>query len=385
LPHSNPLPLTHRWLARAIVSPFRRPIHPAFAGGLELADDADLAPLRHHRTRRPVDRRLDDRNLSPPRLMGSYLYGGPLILEFGHFLSESIHRLLPGRALAPELPILFAGPRGSEPLSLQVAYVQQVLQFLGVPPERVHVTHHAVEVDRLLVIEQGSDLGGGPKAAYLDLLDRFSPERLDQLAPGRPAPERVYVSRSRMPAGLLLGEHYLEGLLAEAGFAIYRPEEHALVDQMHVYRHAHQLIFSEGSACHGTELMGRQLRQVALLNRRPAPKPAMFRAALKPRARHYADFQGNRFVGALPIGPARRPLAHAGVSLIEIDGLLDFLAAEGLAELRGRFDRAAYADAARRDFDRHVAWALAHPRTNPDDVRAATPPLQQQVEQALSG
>jgi hypothetical protein len=187
-----------------------------------------------------------------------------------------------------------------------------------------------------------------------------------------------------MPAGLLLGERYVESLLAEAGFSVYRPEEHPLVDQMNVYRHARQLIFPEGSACHGAELLGRQLQRVALLNRRPAPKPAMFRAVLKPRARHYAEFERNRYVGALPIGPARPPLAHAGVSVFEVDGLLEFLAAEELADLRARFDRAAYADAALRDFDRHVAWALAHPRTNPDDVRAAAPPLQHQVEQALS-
>lgn len=383
MPDSSSSPLRHCWLTKAIVSPFRRPIHPAFAGGLELPDDVEMGPLRHHRTRRPVDRRLEDRHASPPRLKGSYLYAGPLILEFGHFLSESIHRLLPGWALEPHLPILFAAPRGQAISAFDVAYVRQTLDFLGVQPDRVHVTHHAVQVDRLLAVEQGSDLGGGPKPAYLDLLDDFSTPRLDRAAPIGPTPERIYVSRSRMPAGLLLGERYLENLLAESGFSVYRPEEHTLVDQMLAYRHACQVIFPEGSACHGTELLGRQLQQVALLNRRPAPKPAMFRAVLKPRARRYAEFQQNRFVGALPIGPARPPLAHSGVSVFNVDGLLDFLAADGLADIRGSFDRKVYAETVRQDFERHVAWALVHPRTSPDEVRAAAPGLLQEINQAL--
>lgn len=331
-----------------------------------------------------MDRRLDDRPASPPRLKGTYLYAGPLLLEFGHFLSESIHRVLPGLALEPDLPILFAAPRGPAISVFDFAYVRQTFEFLGIAPERVHVTTHAVKVDRLLVVEQGSDLGGGPKQSYLDLLDRFSGPRLDRAKPGGPMPERAYVSRSRMPAGLLLGESYVEQLLEESGFTIYRPEEHALVDQMLAYRHARELIFPEGSACHGVELMGRELKHVALLNRRPVPRLSVFRAVVRSRAQRYADFEGNHFVGALPIGPTRPPLAHTGVSLFDVDGLLGFLAAEGFADLRRRFDKTAYAEAARRDFDRHVAWALAHPRTDPNDVREAAPALLTEIDRVLS-
>jgi hypothetical protein len=377
--------LHHRWLNDASVLPFKRPIHPGFTGGPLWPDEPGMDRLRHHRSRRPVDRRPDDSaRTAPASLAGAYLYGGPLMREFGHFMAESIHRLLPGLAIAPDLPVLFAGNRGEpEPARPQPAFVHELLGMLGLPPERVHVVHRAVRVDRLLVVEQGSDLGRGPKSDYLDLLDRTVPLRLDALAPAEPAPERVYVSRSRLPAGRLLGEGYLEGLLAEAGFHVYRPEEHPLVAQMQVYRQARQLIFSEGSACHGTELLGRQLQHVALLNRRPAPKPGMFRAVLRPRARRYAEFLGNPFVGALPIGPVRPPLAHTGVSVFDVPGLLQFLAAEGLADLHGRFDLGAYAEAARRDFDAHVAWALQHPRTDADAVRDAVPALAQALEAAL--
>lgn len=376
--------LQHRWLNDAVVSPFRRPVHPDFAGGLHPPEGPAPAFLRHHRSRRPVDQALPAGN-DPKRLKGAFLYGGPLILEFGHFLAESVARLLPGLRLEPELPVLFAGPRGTDHHdALRPSYVQQVLAFLGVPLQRVHVVQQPVQVDRLLVVEQGSDLGGGPKPAYLDMLDDFSPGRLDALSRG-PGAERVYVSRSRMPAGRLLGERYLEALLAEAGFLVYRPEDHTLVEQMNTYRSARQLVFPEGSACHGTELLGRQLQQVILLNRRPAPKPAMFRAILRPRARRYAELASNPFVGALPIGMARPPLLHRGVAVFDVPALLDLLEAEGVARLHDCFDHQAHADCVRADFEEHLAWALEHPRTDARDVRAAAPQLARTLDQLLSG
>jgi hypothetical protein len=60
-----------------------------------------------------------------------------------------------------------------------------------------------------------------------------------------------------MLTGHFLGEQYLESLLVKSGYTLFTPENLSLVEQMRQYLEADVVLFAEGSACHGVELLGK--------------------------------------------------------------------------------------------------------------------------------
>ena len=80
----------------------------------------------------------------------------------------------------------------------------------------------------------------------------------------------VYVSRSQQRGGIL-GEAYLERVFEQAGGLAIRPEELPLERQMEIYSGARKLVFCEGSAVHGLQLLGRLPSEVIILKRRDRP------------------------------------------------------------------------------------------------------------------
>ena len=69
-------------------------------------------------------------------------------------------------------------------------------------------------------------------------------------------PRKLYVSRSALrPQGMVLGSRF-EQQLEHAGFTIFLILGMALLTAVDHYRKAEIVVFPEGSACHGTELLG---------------------------------------------------------------------------------------------------------------------------------
>jgi Glycosyltransferase 61 len=373
-------------LSEALISPFKRPMHPKFNGGLVLGPDANLQVMRHHRWNRPVDHPPVKLASEPERLEGAYLYAGPLMLPFGHFMAESIHRILGACASARGLPLVFAGlPGGDDSLQAHSspAFVVEVLRLLGHEVSSVRVVTRPTVCERLVVCPQGSNLGGGPCEAYLDVLHRLDLGVQPSCAARAPA-RSIYVSRSSLNRGSLLGESALEAAMMVNGYEIFRPEVHTVAQQMQAYANAERVVFAEGSACHGVELLGRKLSTVVLLNRRGARNMGMFEAILRPRARALLQFRDNVYVGALPANRTGKPQPHQGVSLIAIDRLKEFFHVHGLADLSGiRHDD--YAACARADFDRYVHWALEQGFGHAHELIGLATELRQSLEHLLAG
>jgi hypothetical protein len=111
-----------------------------------------------------------------------------------------------------------------------------------------------------------------PTAEHLDALSWCQ----KQLSPK--AHQIVYVSRSKFASctskdtllGSFAGEALLEKLLFQRGVKIIHPELLPLKEQLEIYLGASALIFSEGSAQHGLELLGFDaFKEVIIICRRP--------------------------------------------------------------------------------------------------------------------
>jgi hypothetical protein len=327
-----------------------------FRGGLVLGDDDDDRRLRHTRYREPVDS-FDLSSKFNAALVGHYAYGGMTHNHFGHLMAEMIHRVLPSMLVGQRQKFIFVSARNhpTNNFSLLPGHVQQVYSLLGLNAENVEIVTRNTIVESLFVSESGSDLGGGPWPEYLDILDAYTERRLDSMFGSARTGKRLYVSRSKLPIpGALAGERYLEAALEAEGYEIFHPQAHPVAVQMDQYRKADVVIFLEGSACHGAELLGRNaIKNCILLYRRREMK--WFDRVLQPRSRQYTGFVSTSYLGTI-FGRARRPsMYEKGLFLADWDLLTEFLRNTGAAQLRST-SKDAYLAAAKTDFAKYVEY-----------------------------
>ena len=235
------------------------------------------------------------------------LWGGYLSHEFGHLVAEHITRLLPAVSQRGEDVVLFTLPAQATPETLP-GWVNDVFDWLTMPPRRARFVTEPSLAPELRVCAQGEMMGGpAPDPAYLDLLDSLPGRHGLDLQHRVPL---IYVSRAGLVAtgrGGHLGEGYLAGLLAQLGVAVVDPGTLPIRAQMQAYAQAGALIFAEGSALHGRQLLGRLEQDIHILRRRSGFDVA--KVVLEPRCRalRYHDVvAGHLTVSGTFKGPEHR-------------------------------------------------------------------------------
>jgi hypothetical protein len=225
---------------------------------------------------------------APEDQLDEAVWCGPVCFHFGHAIADFGMRILRSAVERPGLKLLFAHwPGGAT--QIPPFFTPMLAQF-GVDPARALVVDRPMRVGRLHVFPQAERLHGPlPDPGYLDLLDRHTPGERDPLYAGR----TVFVSRSRIRAdnliGRIAGEAYLDEVMRRSGVIVMHPESLPLPAQLRIYRSAARLIFSEGSAVHALQLLGRLEAEVTVINRRQRQR--MAGNALKGRAPavHWVD------------------------------------------------------------------------------------------------
>jgi tetratricopeptide (TPR) repeat protein len=361
-------PLDHRTFGDVGVQALRHPVLD-FLGGPVLLDPA-CAKFRHKRDNRPCDT-FDLEAEFDAYVNGEWVYIGPKYHHFGHIMSEMVHRIVPSKTLFPDIQnyLLVTTSDDEEPRfdTLSPTY-QEVLEFCEIGPSQIAILNTNTIVEKLSICEQGSNFGGTPTPWYLDLLREFSGRRLDEIHGSRPSPARVYVSKSRIPhGGTILGERYIEGLLAEEGFLIFHPEESPLTLQMDVYRKAEALVFSEGSACHGVELLGTgMLDRTYVLIRRKETRNGLA-SILRPRSRQLHMFVDTFLLGTIAVhAETRQPHTEFSVSLADVEGVAASFRKHELARLDG-MDVREYFQAAEEDLKSYFSFHMS------SDIAAVDP------------
>lgn len=354
--------MRHVCVRNARVQAFVAPIvqHPVGYRGGPILTDPNLQVFRHHRGGAIVDNFALD--AAPERfLAGDLIYAGAIYDHFGHFMAEMIHRILPARALGLHHRFLFVGARGHEAhasFEQLPRHLRDILSFLGLGPDDVVIALDDVVVERLHLVPQASQHHGDPADWYLDLLGAYSRPALDAEFESTARPRRLYVSRTRQALeGGLLGETYLECWLERAGFQPFYPEEHRFAEQMDHYRKADCVVFTQGSACHGVELLGRgDLKSVVLIPK--SVKSGFFERILSPRARRFAQAGRPNQVGTMYYDASSGfQHIHLGVSLIDFPALVRCLVAENIE--CPPFRPWTYRRAAARDLWHYIRDAMA--------------------------
>lgn len=224
--------------------------------------DSVPAVLRHQRQGRSADQAVADFPEAPRILEGNYLYGGPLIGHFGHFIAECVHRLwLASHPDFKGVPLLFLAAEGD---AVSPALAAKILPVLGV--EAYSIVHEPVQVERLVVGEMGKSMRTPASQPYLDWLAKHRP--LDSFR-DHSFPDKISMMRGHLLGGKILGEPALEAWLEEEGYTAVRPEDHDLATQLKFVVNAKKLVFSEGSAIHLADLLPSIRADVAVLLRRP--------------------------------------------------------------------------------------------------------------------
>lgn len=195
------------------------------------------------------------------------------------------------------------------------------------PPERVVIVEHPTLFRRLRVVAQPElgalDARGAPHPGHVAALTRHARMQLGDL----PRHGVTFVSRSGHRT-TIAGEADLDELFERAGARVVHPERLPLREQLAAYASAETLVFAEGSAVHGTQLLGRNLGHVVVIARR---KNFPFgEVLLSPRSERFSSID---VVQGMITGHDRRrgiERTASGLSLLDMDALLTELAKHGI-------------------------------------------------------
>lgn len=194
------------------------------------------------------------------------LWLGPVFPHFGHQIADFSTRLLESvryGELLGECDFI-VGCRSTE--SKLLDFQKQIYEWYGIDHNQLVFANVPIRARELHVAAQAELLWGRepPHSNYIESLKDIQDSRLDSYCAGA----TVYVSRAASKAGKIGGEAWLEWVLGTHGVTVIRPEALPIERQLNIYASADTLIFSEGSAVHALQLLGR-VGAVHILKRRP--------------------------------------------------------------------------------------------------------------------
>jgi hypothetical protein len=298
--------------------------------------------VRHCRGHGPSDR-CATRPKSARPLSGSAVGVGVVDLQFGH-----LSRLPQSLDERPDDLYLFV-LEPNQTVSDVPDWIWQILDWYGLARDKVCIVTEPVQVADLYVAPQGEILGAFTlEPAYLDLLDAITQRN----ALANKASHVTYVGRAGLVArgmGGHAGEAYLMQVLDRAGVQVIDPASLSIRDQLAHYKGAQVLIYAEGSAIYGRNLLGRAEQDVHILRRRRGRDLGQFH--LRPRCNRlqFHPAVGHTLAAKLE---HRGVMYHRNAALYNLSVIFDLFGDLGY-DLAALWDDDAYRAAVRTDV---VGW-----------------------------
>jgi hypothetical protein len=225
---------------------------------------------RYHNNGKTVDVFPDIDNTTVEHIDGLSVWIGPQFNHFGHAIADAATRYLACSKIKKTTKFI-VGDKVTNSLGVLNNTVNSILNWFDIDNSKVVVANRAFHFDTLITFPQAEQRTGiGPSDNYLhDLIEhQFKKiQKTEYLNYG----EKVFVSRSRFKSHLA-GEVFLEKALTDYGFRIMYPELLPLEEQLYIYASASHLVFSEGSALHALQLLGKIKATVSVVARRPNSK-----------------------------------------------------------------------------------------------------------------
>jgi hypothetical protein len=264
------------------------------------------------------------------KLSGNWYYAGIFYPHFGHFLTESIHRLqclLSGDNCPDGIIFLKSPMQGSfdyDPLSLP--YVQFIFEeFFALDPSRIIFTESFLHIESLEIGEQNSQLGICPDKTYLDFLRSRETDVASRMHWPQDRDRTIFLSRRQyLKSGRMLGMSAVETALRKNGVEILTPESLTVAEQIRNFREASTLYCEAGSALHILDAIGPQNVDLVVFSRRGFDSN-YWKNLYKGRVKSVQVYDL-----VLPIHAYTRTRAGEGHSLAHPKRLYDFLTRLGL-------------------------------------------------------
>jgi capsular polysaccharide biosynthesis protein len=198
-----------------------------------------------------------------PRVNGTYIYGGPIIPHYGHFLTAALARLWPIlRDGPPRAPILCHSIERPEDWFAR-PYVAAIFGRLGLTLANFAHFREPVIISRLRVPRPAVEEQHFAHAVYGDLARAIGAPYARESAEAGP----VYVSKTRLGSGStyrLVNEPALEAAFEARGIRIMYPERMTVPEQIARLASASTIVGTVGSAFHTTLFCGRPKRIIGL-------------------------------------------------------------------------------------------------------------------------
>jgi capsular polysaccharide biosynthesis protein len=295
-------------LGGAVATPLERPEpgagsdpHIRFVGGI--LDAAGAPHLASRLTRRGIALQAPspaaiDRLQCP----GRWLYGGIWFDHYGHFLLETLARAwhladLPG-------PVVFHRPPeqpGGPIAATMSAWQRELVNALFGTPSRIHFVTSTMEFEELVVAEAGCVLGDRCTTDQADALARIG-TRIAAPAPVERNDRKLWLSRSALTRGCVIGERDFETDLAAAGFEVIHPQAMPLAAQIRAFDEARLVAGFTGSAFHTALMASRRRAELVHFARFTAANDKTFELCAAAAA--YPSQFHDCFLGFLPAPPA---------------------------------------------------------------------------------
>ncbi|MDQ7788258.1 MAG: glycosyltransferase family 61 protein [Thermodesulfovibrionales bacterium] len=203
-----------------------------------------------------------DPSLKKIYLNDSYIYGGPIVAHYGHFLTECVGRLW---YLLEEHKIdsflLFHGNKST----LKIDFIKKILKNLPIQEDRIIILDHVAQLAEVII-----PLPSMTNRGEIFTIHRKLPIKVAEsiLNPReiKHTNQPVYLSRRKLPLGyrVILNERKLENRLKKYKVKIIYPEELEFAEQVVLFNSHSVIIGPLGSAHHANMFSLNKLTQIYL-------------------------------------------------------------------------------------------------------------------------
>jgi len=219
-----------------------------------------------HSERTKLLQRKKNNGFSPKDIKGNWMYGGILYDHFGHFLSESVHRLWFWIHCSDKVDGIIFLTSGPETLEDFANYYLELFDLWGIDEDKIKLVTEISTVETLHLPLPGGTIGAAQPEWYEDELKRLTPSNIFL---NSAYPEKVIFSRQKfLHSGKIIGFEAIESVLVESGYVVVYPEDCSLKEQLGYIVNATEVVWEEGSNIHVLDILPRQNLLAYIFKRR---------------------------------------------------------------------------------------------------------------------
>lgn len=177
-------------------------------------------------------------------LSGTYIYGGVIISQFGHLITDTMVRLwYITKHITPTDKLIFCK---REPNVSPLFW--DMMDTLGIEKDRIVIADKGVfRIETLIVPEQNSILYGSSSPDFCSIHELIGANAIAKADPQKQYNPRIYLSRAKLAKKDCFNEEYFERFYAKRGYQIVYPETLPFDEQLRVIGNADEIVSTPGT------------------------------------------------------------------------------------------------------------------------------------------